>query len=85
VCDTNSDPKHILQSKTFWTNLLAPIFLYITMKWGIQLSADAETVIIFVIMSITNIILRLFTTQPATLLPPPPPPPAPSIPAPNAG
>jgi hypothetical protein len=80
-----SDPKHILQSKTFWTNLLAPVFLFISTKYAINLDPDTQTVVIFVIMSIVNIGLRAITTGPVNILPAPPAPPAPPVVAPGAG
>ncbi len=64
-----SDVKNILQSRTFWINLTGPIFLWLGTKYGVNLDADTQTVIIFGIMSIVNIVLRRFTSQPVTILP----------------
>jgi hypothetical protein len=62
-----SDAKSILLSKVFWANLLAPVFLFITTKWGIVLDPNTQTIVIFIIMGLVNIILRYFTTQPVSL------------------
>ncbi len=62
-------PKHLLQSKTFWTNLLAPVFLWVASKYGLNLDPDTQGMIILLIMSLVNIGLRFTTSQPVTLNP----------------
>ncbi len=63
------ETKNILQTKTFWVNALGPVFLWLGTKYGITLDADTQTIVIFLVMSGVNIILRRFTTQPVTILP----------------
>ena len=55
--------KSILQSKTFWANLLGPIFLWLATK-GINLDTDTQAIVIFVVMSLCNIGLRAITDRP---------------------
>jgi uncharacterized membrane protein len=61
------DLKHIFQSRTFWTNLLGPIFLWLGTKYGIKLDEQTQGIVILIIMSLANIGLRYFTKQPVTL------------------
>lgn len=63
----DQDPKHILLSKTFWMNLLGPVFLWLASKYGINLDPETQAVTIFIIMSLVNIGLRYVTNQPVTL------------------
>jgi uncharacterized membrane protein len=58
------EPKHILQSKVFWTNLLAPIFLWLAARYGIQLDAETQAEVVVAIMSLVNIGLRAVTHRP---------------------
>lgn len=61
--------KNILQTKTFWANLLGPLFLWLGAHYGLNLDADAQFVIIVILMSLANIILRRLTSTPVTILP----------------
>lgn len=61
--------KNILQSRTFWANLLGPVFLFLAAHYGLNLDADTQATIIVLVMSMVNIVLRKLTTQPITVLP----------------
>lgn len=65
------ETKNLFQTKTFWANLLAPLFIWLGVRYGISLDESTQAIIIAVAMSIVNIILRTFTTQPVTVLPAP--------------
>lgn len=61
--------RSIFQTKTFWLNLLGPIFLMLNNKYGIQLDADQQLAICVILMGIANIIMRRFTSTPVKILP----------------
>jgi hypothetical protein len=67
-----SEAKSIFSSKTFWTNVLGPVFLYLATKYGLNLDADTQAQIVLIVMAVANIILRRLTSQPVTILPPKP-------------
>jgi hypothetical protein len=61
--------KSIFSSKTFWLNILGPVFAYLATKYGLNLDQDTQAEIVLIVMSIANIILRRFTSTPVTILP----------------
>lgn len=61
------DAKHLLSSKTFWTNLLGPVFLWIGAKYGINLDPDTQAVVIVIVMSLVNILVRCISHEAVTL------------------
>ena len=63
------EAKNILQSKTFWMNILGPLFTFLATKYGLKLDADTQVQVVLVLMAVANIILRRFTSQPVTILP----------------
>jgi hypothetical protein len=59
-------PKNIFTSKTFWTNLLAPVFLWLATHYGINLDPQTQGYVIIGVMMLVNIGLRYITKQPVT-------------------
>lgn len=59
--------KNILQSKTFWLNILGPVFVWMGAH-GAALDPDTQAAVILVIMGVLNIIMRRFTTGAVTVL-----------------
>lgn len=55
--------KNILYSRVLWANLLGPVFLYVTLKFGIELDENNRTQIILFVMGAVNIMLRTITTK----------------------
>lgn len=51
----------ILTNKTFWANLLAPLFAWLATKYGFQLSAETQGEIIVLVMVIVNLAVEHFT------------------------
>lgn len=72
-----SAAKGWLQSKTFWANLLGPVFLWLATKYGVKLDPDTQAAVILVIMALSNLVLRKLTTQPVAGLVAPTAPPSP--------
>lgn len=60
------DTKSILQSKTFWANVVGVIVTLLAMK-GIQLSPDDQATIIGGIMLVINVVMRLVSNGPVTI------------------
>lgn len=61
------DTKSILSSKTFWLNLVVlPLSVWL-MKKGVILDPDTQTALVMVLMSVSNIVMRFFTTKPVTI------------------
>lgn len=56
--------KSLFSSKTFWANLLAPVFVWLAAKYGLQVDPDTQAALVGGVMSVANIILRVFTSQP---------------------
>lgn len=63
-------PKNILSSKTFWTNLLAPVFIYLTTKYGLDLTPDQQAIIVAAVMAGVNVLLRAITNGPVGITSP---------------
>lgn len=61
--------KNLFQTKTFWANLLGPLFLYVSTKYGIEIDEGTQTLVIMGVMAIVNIVIRRFTKVPVTILP----------------
>lgn len=70
MTDTTTDTaKNILQSKTFWLNILGPLFLFLNHRYGVKLDGETELEIALVVMGVANAILRKYTSSPVTILP----------------
>ena len=67
------DSKSIFASKTLWANLLAPVFLFLATRYGLQLDAEQQGAVITVAMTAMNIVLRAVTKQPVHIVAPAPP------------
>lgn len=63
----DENTKHLLMTKTFWANLLAPIFLWLATHYGINLDAQTQGYVIIGVMMLVNIGLRYVTKQPVRL------------------
>ena len=60
------DAKNILTSKTLWTNVIMAALVFANQQWPtLNLSPDVQAAIVAAV----NVILRLMTKQPATILP----------------
>ena len=57
-------PKNILSSKTFWTNLLAPVFVYATARYGLDLTPEQQVQVVTIVMGAVNVPLRTLTNGP---------------------
>jgi hypothetical protein len=64
-----SEVKSIFTSKTFWLNILGPVFAFLATKYGLQVDADTQAQILLIVMAIANIVMRRFTSSPVTILP----------------
>lgn len=60
--DTGIDS--ILTSRTFWLNILGPLFTWAGAKWGLNLDADTQAAVVLLVMSVANIVMRRFTSRP---------------------
>jgi hypothetical protein len=60
------EPKSILESRTFWFNLLGPVFVWLSTRYGLELDPSTQTVVILGVMTVTNIGLRRLTNEPVT-------------------
>jgi len=67
----NDDSKSIFASKTWWMNVLGPIFAFLTTKYGLNLDADTQAQVVLIFMAVANIVMRRFTNRPVTILPSP--------------
>lgn len=61
--------KNILQTKTLWLNIFGPIFSYLAVHYGLDLTPDEQAAVITSIMAIANIIMRRFTSTSVKFLP----------------
>lgn len=56
------ESKSIFSSKTFWLNLAAPVFVYLSSK-GLNLTPDQQMAAVAIAMSAANVAVRFFTSQ----------------------
>lgn len=61
-----NEPKSIFESRTFWFNLLGPVFVWVSTRYGLELNPEAQTIVILFIMTVVNIGLRRITNEPVT-------------------
>lgn len=66
----NDPVASILSSKTFWTNLLGPVFVWAGAKYGLSLDADTQVAVIGLVMGLANIILRRISSRPVAFTAP---------------
>ena len=66
--DPETLSKSLFKSKTLWLNLLAPVFMWATTKYGIRLDPDSQWQLIVLGMMSANIIMRRFTNQPVHVI-----------------
>lgn len=59
--------KSIFASRTFWTNILAPAFLFVGARYGLDLEPESQAAVVTTIMAAANVGLRFVTTQPVGL------------------
>lgn len=62
--DETKQIKSILSSRTLWVNLLTPIFIWVTAKYGINLDAETQTTLITGVMIAVNVLMRWLTSEP---------------------
>ncbi len=68
--ENNCDPvKSIFASRTFWMNIVGPIFTFLATKYGLDVDADTQAQIVLIVMAIANIVMRRFTKAPVAILP----------------
>jgi hypothetical protein len=60
------DPKSILTSKTFWTNVVALVAV-LAGAHKLVLTPDQQATMVGVILTVVNIVLRIFTKGPVTV------------------
>ncbi len=71
------ETKSIFSSKTFWLNVLGPVFAWFATSKGINLSPDEQVEVITAVMALANIVMRFLSVQPVHLVPPSAPQPLP--------
>ena len=54
------------RSKTLWANIIAIVAFVLTTKYGIELDAETQALVVTGVLGTMNIILRIFTKQPVT-------------------
>ncbi len=64
------ETKSIFSSKTFWLNVLGPVFAWFATSKGINLSPDEQVGVITGVMALANVVMRFLTVQPVHLIPP---------------
>jgi hypothetical protein len=52
-----TEVKSIFASKTFWLNVLGPVFAFLATKYGLNIDADSQMQIVLAVMAIANIIV----------------------------
>lgn len=62
------ETKRLIQSKTFWTNIIALVAMIVASQ-GVDIGLDVETqgTLVAGILAVTNIALRVVTHQRVTL------------------
>lgn len=61
--------KPLYQSRTFWANLLGPLFLFAGTRYGVHLDDGTQAAVIVGVMSIANIALRGLTHRAVSIVP----------------
>lgn len=61
------DVKNILQSKTFWINLVIMILTWILQNQGVLTQVGISSATITMIVTVANIVLRLISNQGVSL------------------
>lgn len=51
----------ILTNKTFWANLLTPIFTWAATKYGLQLDTQTQTMVIVLVVAVMNVVVEHWT------------------------
>jgi hypothetical protein len=59
----NDPVDSILTSKTLWANLLAPVFLWLGTKYGLQLTPEMQGYVIMVVIALMNVGLRRISSR----------------------
>ncbi len=66
----NDPVDSILTSKTLWANLLAPVFLWLGTKYGLQLTPEMQGYVIMAVIAVMNIGLRRISSRPVAFTTP---------------
>lgn len=62
--------KSIFASKTFWANILGPVFVWLATNYGLNLDPVTQGEAITVVMALANIALRKLAVQPVHVITP---------------
>ncbi len=64
------ESKSLFASKTFWLNVLMPVFMLLSMR-GISVSPEDQVYIVTAVMALSNVVMRFVTEQGVYLVSPP--------------